>query len=810
MGRRSTQRAILAALAIASLAAIVIVLTRALKADAKATVNDLVILGVAIIPWTVAIIAWARRPPAAPINVNAAADDLASLVKEQWRAEARHRRLNDPKPIPVPWRMAENLESTSRSHLIGPDFSAFTGHSDDVPGLIGFFRELGQRRLIIIGDPGTGKTTLAMQLLLGLLDIRAEHKQSARPDEIVPVPVLIPISGWDTKIHPYLQDWLAVRLAHDYPALATAAHGKGVFARLVREGHILPVLDGLDEIEESASAEVIRRLNASLDTNAQLILTSRRAEWERAIASAGRPLNAGATIAPLVLSQPAGASYLGDCLAASPPETWKRVLAALGDDTAPRLTALDLWLIRTVYVDTGKDPGLLLELLASNRAPAELRAHLLNELIPSLIETRSPSTDPADHFRPSRRLDPSTTLRYLTFLARRFPPPGDITWWRLARTSRGFPLKVGVAIFLCSVPVFCVTGGIAGVLWAGLAGSSILDSLLAGLLAGAQLGSPLGMAFGAAAAIAAISRPKERTPASRPRVWARKVARGLLPGAAAEATVGVWGWAVTESPEWFLYGLISAFAIGAVATDSWGDDLPGYMGFRLRRRSKTRSLPRELLRGVGFGVLLGSLCGLLFGLPFGVELGLLYAFLGGIMFGVAFGPVIGLIRWTERPLADEVSTPQSSHRADRHLTFLRVIMTATLFGLTIGAAVAVPMSLVLSMFSDVDYVSGSAIGPAIGFGFGFGFAIGFGFGWLFGLVAGKHHAWLALTFTVVPLALVGKLPWRFMSFLDDAHRLGLLRAVGPVYQFRHAALHDHLARGAHPLSPRRDVTRAIA
>jgi hypothetical protein len=32
-----------------------------------------------------------------------------------------------------------------------------------------------------------------------------------------------------------------------------------------------------------------------------------------------------------------------------------------------------------------------------------------------------------------------------------------------------------------------------------------------------------------------------------------------------------------------------------------------------------------------------------------------------------------------------------------------------------------------------------------------------------------------------------------MPFLDDAHRLGLLRAVGPAYQFRHAELHDHLA-----------------
>jgi hypothetical protein len=32
-----------------------------------------------------------------------------------------------------------------------------------------------------------------------------------------------------------------------------------------------------------------------------------------------------------------------------------------------------------------------------------------------------------------------------------------------------------------------------------------------------------------------------------------------------------------------------------------------------------------------------------------------------------------------------------------------------------------------------------------------------------------------------------------MDFLDDAHRLGLLRTVGPIYQFRHADLHDHLA-----------------
>jgi hypothetical protein len=36
--------------------------------------------------------------------------------------------------------------------------------------------------------------------------------------------------------------------------------------------------------------------------------------------------------------------------------------------------------------------------------------------------------------------------------------------------------------------------------------------------------------------------------------------------------------------------------------------------------------------------------------------------------------------------------------------------------------------------------------------------------------------------------------------LEDAHRLSLLRAVGPVYQFRHAELQDYLADAYQPPS----------
>ncbi|MEO3863801.1 hypothetical protein [Acrocarpospora sp. B8E8] len=65
---------------------------------------------------------------------------------------------------------------------------------------------------------------------------------------------------------------------------------------------------------------------------------------------------------------------------------------------------------------------------------------------------------------------------------------------------------------------------------------------------------------------------------------------------------------------------------------------------------------------------------------------------------------------------------------------------------------------------------------------------------MFGLTAGDHHAWFVFMIAAARLASARRLPWRLIAFLDDAHRLGMLRAVGPIYQFRHAELHDHLAR----------------
>jgi hypothetical protein len=65
-------------------------------------------------------------------------------------------------------------------------------------------------------------------------------------------------------------------------------------------------------------------------------------------------------------------------------------------------------------------------------------------------------------------------------------------------------------------------------------------------------------------------------------------------------------------------------------------------------------------------------------------------------------------------------------------------------------------------------------------------------GFLFGLIAGLGGQAYTYMVIKVRLSIKGLLPWRLMGFLEDTHRLGLLRQIGPVYQFRHAELREQL------------------
>src|SRR5439155_1052928 len=209
-----------------------------------------------------------RRP--GPTDLNAYRDDLRSAVRRQWRAEELRRRLADPAPIPVRWRAAPPSLGV-QDHGVNVFGPAAAGPCAGTVGeLAAVLRRLPSMRLAVLGEPGAGKTTAVMQLVLDLLDdVRAGD----------PVPVLLSVGSWQPEEHD-LHTWLEAALTTDHAALRFAAgDGRTVARALVEDGRILPVLDGLDELPGRFRAGAIEAINAALHGGDALVLTCRTAEY---------------------------------------------------------------------------------------------------------------------------------------------------------------------------------------------------------------------------------------------------------------------------------------------------------------------------------------------------------------------------------------------------------------------------------------------------------------------------------------------------------------------------------------------------
>ncbi|WP_344866167.1 NACHT domain-containing protein [Planomonospora alba] len=663
------------------------------------------------------VLRWVfRRPPPPPApsgaDIAEAKAALADLVDRQWTEEACFRSLCDPGPIPVAWHLTGRRVLMDHPHMIVQGRPPLGGRADDIRGLAEEFRRLRHRRLVIAGGPGMGKTTLAVQLLLELVRTRADDE---------PVPVLLSVAGWDTGRHRRLHEWLAVRLAADYPALRAAEYGgDGVPAALVRQGHVLPVLDGLDELPAPARSQVVMALNGSLAERDQVVLTSRTAEYAAAVRDAGDVLTGAAVVVPAVLTPGAAADYLRECLPPEPRHDWTAVLEALRSGAAPALAAvaaspLGLWLVRMVYTVPGADPAPLTGAFGDDAG--RLRAHLLDRLVETFLRARPSAPDRAAPFRPRREWNPGQARAWLGNLADLLNRNGtrDLAWWTIARYAA--------------------------------------------------------------------------PPAARRRLQ-------LAAGFVAAAVVGLGFLPVQLYPPQGVIPIMAGFAIViGIRAGRWFREAPGFADRRIGR------LFRIPLRGLalGFAVWAGTalVCGLLIWFGEGAGSGpvsnlLMVAavtvLLGGYLAGVA-AVLIAWIRRVERPTpVVSVTAPSSAWVHDRNLAFFRALMAGSVCGLVPGV-----LTGLASREEPLETVVGMVYGLCMG-----GLP-----GLVAGVAIGRHHAWLACRLVLLWLAPTGFLPSRLIPFLDDMHRLGLLRTVGPLYQFRHAELQDHLAARACP--PRGDA-----
>ncbi|GGO53658.1 NACHT domain-containing protein [Streptomyces lasiicapitis] len=317
-------------------------------------------------------------------------------------------------------------ETRQRAQLIGPGahridvaFHYRTEPANNATGaapegrltnVVAYYRNLRPARLVITGEPGGGKTLLALDLLLGLLT----HNARTAAD---PVPVRLSVAGWDTD-RP-LPEWLADQIHQQFRDRGLTAADAGM---LVDQHRILPVLDGLDEMDTDTTPAARRRAVAALQQlnayqhptgSAPVILTCRTTQYEQLAALDMRMREAAhIQIAPVPPAQ--AAAYL--TARSTRPTRWSPVIDTL--NTAPGgalakalSTPWRLNLAATAYEERHpdtlgylRDPADLLTL----PSPHAVRDHLLALYLPAA--TSQHPTRPG-------RYPPHQTHRWLAALA---------------------------------------------------------------------------------------------------------------------------------------------------------------------------------------------------------------------------------------------------------------------------------------------------------------------------------------------------------------------------------------------------------
>lgn len=118
----------------------------------------------------------------------AAAAGLGDDIRRQWLDEAAARSVDTGTMLPVTWavevsdvadrRQPQHPWRSSGTGAIDGDFLTAAGE------IAGEYRRVENGRLLVLGQPGAGKTVVAMLLTVGLLPIR-------EPSRANPVPVLL-------------------------------------------------------------------------------------------------------------------------------------------------------------------------------------------------------------------------------------------------------------------------------------------------------------------------------------------------------------------------------------------------------------------------------------------------------------------------------------------------------------------------------------------------------------------------------------------------------------------------------------------
>ncbi|MER5509390.1 NACHT domain-containing protein [Streptomyces sp. NPDC002766] len=503
-----------------------------------------------------------------------------------------------------------------------------------LPDIAAYYRSTRPARLVITGAAGAGKTVLGLELMLALVKNRAEGD---------PVPVRVPLAGWDTKTS--LRQLLLERLVSGYGRTPDVA------ANLVDHHLVLPVLDGLDEMDAlqptglpdpqaPRARAALALLSAYQDAAAPapLVLTCRSAHYDAFVADDTLADAARITITPV--GAPEAVAYLA--ARTRNPARWQLLLDHLtAYPASPHASLLStpwrLCLTATVYA-RADDPT---ELLAHGTAD-DLDRHLLARYIAAVTAV----SDAGGVNR--HRYTPAKIHKWLHHLAVHLAPTNsssarsDIVLhqlWPMAGRARVRITDALLTVLACCIPLLLA-----------LAWTTAAPKTLALIGAGIALSAGLR---------SATTEPNPVRIDLRGLTSALGVGNYLLSLAyyvLIAAFVGQYIRAVNEISDpppagWVmcgaLFGLLLVIPSGLVAGPS------------------SAATPRSVIRqDAQFALAAGPMAGVVCGLTLGLLLGPIYGLTGGLIAAL----VAGLVAYKGK--SSRRGVPRGAGAARRYLVFL--------------------------------------------------------------------------------------------------------------------------------------------
>lgn len=664
-----------------------------------------------------------------------------------------------------------------------------------------FYADLRHGRLVILGPGGAGKTVLANQLLIDLIG-----PGPAGDPGVLAVPVRISLASFDpgdgadsappARTRFRLDEWIASYL--------TEVHGLSprVARSLLQQHRILPVLDGLDEMD-AAMAEprrataVLRCLNHPVSrTLPPVVLTCRTERYDQLAAAQhgpGRPSvledATAVEIEPLTPAQISAYLTYRFPDPANPrrvQERWRPVITNITRRPRGALAAvlgspLRLFLAVTAYYSPATAPAELVRLPAG-----DLDTYLLDQLIPAVT---------AQQPRPNGEFyDPGDITRWLTTLAgyrgtersaAADPAAGDIdlhNLWTItsdrvrlqAAVLRGvlvaLPLIVLAVSYRELLPSFAdpflAPEPFLSYFWLTpwqFVGFGALLVILGAVWAASQTG----------AGVRRLDLSQLRTARARVRL-ATGLATGL--GLGLGLGIGLAG----GIPVGLGLGLVVGLGLGVpVGRRYWRAGRPGTgLLVGLAVAAGPDLFIGYSLWGVG-ATWLAPTFGVIFGLTAGIT--------GGLAAGLGWGLV-------QRPAA--ISKPSQLVAQGVNYELTLAVTVAVLFGIVFGVQW-------LAGFVSSLWPAGSAATPWIVLEnvarfYGSGLLLYYLpkallLGLACGIAVTATSPWLLYLVSTRVLARRRSLPANPAAFLDWAYNAGLIRLSGIHVQFRHDELRKHLS-----------------